>query len=163
MRWPSHDHDGARDIPFMMTSSNGNIFRVRNSPVPGEFPAQRPVTRSFDVFFDLHAWVNNGEAGALRRHRVHYDVTAMSSWVNTTATWLTVSPGYLQQNISFIDTMALSSLRSSYNVHVVLVSRSGINYEHKLMSSLNNSARKGQTKSSEVVFSLYGTIIQVFA
>ena len=25
-----------------------------NSPVPGEFPAQRPVTRSFDVLFDLH-------------------------------------------------------------------------------------------------------------
>ena len=24
-----------------------------NSPVIGEFPAQRPVTRSFDVFFDL--------------------------------------------------------------------------------------------------------------
>ena len=24
-----------------------------NSPVPGDFPAQRPVTRSFDVFFDL--------------------------------------------------------------------------------------------------------------
>ena len=26
---------------------------VGNSPVTGEFPAQRPVTRSFDVFFDL--------------------------------------------------------------------------------------------------------------
>ena len=42
----------------MMTSSNGSIFRVTghlcgNSPVPGEFPTQRPVTRSFDVFFDL--------------------------------------------------------------------------------------------------------------
>ena len=42
-----------------MTSSNGNIFRAtgsmcRNSPVTGEFPLQRPVTRSFDVFFDLH-------------------------------------------------------------------------------------------------------------
>ena len=24
-----------------------------NSPATGEFPAQRPVTRSFDVFFDL--------------------------------------------------------------------------------------------------------------
>ena len=24
-----------------------------NSPVPGEFPAQRPLTRSFDIFFDL--------------------------------------------------------------------------------------------------------------
>ena len=26
---------------------------VGNSPVPGEFPTHRPVTRSFDVFFDL--------------------------------------------------------------------------------------------------------------
>ena len=25
-----------------------------NSPVTGEFPAQRPVTRSFDVFIGLH-------------------------------------------------------------------------------------------------------------
>ena len=24
-----------------------------SSPVTGEFPAQKPVTRSFDVFFDL--------------------------------------------------------------------------------------------------------------
>ena len=28
-------------------------FCAGNSPVPGEFPAQRPVTRSFNVFFDL--------------------------------------------------------------------------------------------------------------
>ena len=41
-----------------MTSSNGNIFRV-TGPLcgeftgPGEFPTQRPVTRSFDVLFDL--------------------------------------------------------------------------------------------------------------
>ena len=27
---------------------------AENSPVPGEFPAQRPVTQSFDVFFDVH-------------------------------------------------------------------------------------------------------------
>ena len=46
------------------------------SPVPGEFPKQGPVTRSFDVFFDLriNGWVNTGEAGDLRRHRAHYDV-----------------------------------------------------------------------------------------
>ena len=25
-----------------------------NSPVHGEFPAQRPVTRNFDVYFDMH-------------------------------------------------------------------------------------------------------------
>ena len=49
-----------------------------NSPVPGEFPAQRPVTRSFDFFSDLRLnWVNNREAGDLKRHRAHYDVTVM--------------------------------------------------------------------------------------
>ena len=51
-----------------------------NSPVPGEFPTQRPVTRSFDVFFDLRLnkrSVNNGEASDLRRYRTHYDVTVM--------------------------------------------------------------------------------------
>ena len=42
----------------MMTSSNGNISALLaicagNSPVTGEFLAQRPVTRSFGVFFDL--------------------------------------------------------------------------------------------------------------
>ena len=50
-----------------------------NSPVTGEFLAQRPVTRSFDVFFDLrlNKRVNNREAGGLRRHRAHYDVIVM--------------------------------------------------------------------------------------
>ena len=33
-------------------SASLDIF-AGNSPVPGEFPAQRPVTRSFDVFFGL--------------------------------------------------------------------------------------------------------------
>ena len=28
-------------------------LRVGNSPVTGEFPAQSPVTRSFDIFIDL--------------------------------------------------------------------------------------------------------------
>ena len=46
----------------------------------GEFPAQRPVTRSFDIFFDLRLnkrWVNNREPGDLRRYRAHYDVSVM--------------------------------------------------------------------------------------
>ena len=41
-----------------MTSSNGNIFRVpghlcREFTDPGEFPAQRSVTRSFDFFLSV--------------------------------------------------------------------------------------------------------------
>ena len=48
-------------------------------PVPGEFPAQRPVTRSFDVFFDLRlnkrlskqprGWWFETPAWSLWRHR----------------------------------------------------------------------------------------------
>ena len=54
---------------------------ARNSPVTGEFPAQRPVTR--DLMFSLictwtNDWVNNRDAGDLRRHRGHYDVTIMT-------------------------------------------------------------------------------------
>ena len=37
----------------MITSSNGNIFRVTGPLVTGQFPSQKPVTRSFDVFLDL--------------------------------------------------------------------------------------------------------------
>ena len=53
---------------------------VGNSPAIGEFPTQRPVTRSFDDFFDLRLnkqLSKNHEAGDLRRHRAHYDVIVM--------------------------------------------------------------------------------------
>ena len=51
-----------------------------NSAVTGEFPAQRPVTRSFDAFFDLclnKRLANKHEAGDLRRNRAHYDDIVM--------------------------------------------------------------------------------------
>ena len=50
---------------------------VGNSPVTREFPSHRPVTWSFDVFFDYPStkdWVNKRNAGDLRCHRAHYDV-----------------------------------------------------------------------------------------
>ena len=53
-----------------------------NSPVPGEFPAQRPVTRSFDVSLIcvwINGWVNNRDAGEFRCYRAHYDVSVMQS------------------------------------------------------------------------------------
>ena len=37
----------------MDTFSSLLAISAGNSPVTGEFPTQRPVTRSFDVFFDL--------------------------------------------------------------------------------------------------------------
>ena len=69
---------------IMMSSSNWNIFCVTvplwgNSLVTGEFPSQRPATRSF-VFLICawtNYWVNNRGAGNFRRHRAHYDVDVM--------------------------------------------------------------------------------------
>ena len=50
-----------------------------NSPIPGEFPTQRPVTRSFDVYFDLRpnkrlskqlwGWWFETQSRSLWRHR----------------------------------------------------------------------------------------------
>ena len=67
-----------------MTSSNGNIFRV-TGPLcgeftgPGEFPTQRPVTRMFSLICVwINDWVNNREAGDLRRHRGHHYVIVMT-------------------------------------------------------------------------------------
>ena len=37
----------------METFSALLVICAENSSVTGEFPAQKPVTRSFDVFFDL--------------------------------------------------------------------------------------------------------------
>ena len=65
-----------RQIPWwrhqMETSSALLAICAGKSPVTGEFPSQRPVTRIFDVFFDLR--LDEG----LRRHRAHYDVTVMT-------------------------------------------------------------------------------------
>ena len=52
-----------------------------NSPLTGEFPAQRPVTRNFDVSLICvrkNCKVNNHEAGDLRRHHTHYGVIVMT-------------------------------------------------------------------------------------
>ena len=65
----------------MMTSSKGNIFCVTGhlcGEFTSEFPTQRLVTRSFDVFFDLHlnkwlskqwwGWWFETPSPPLRRH-----------------------------------------------------------------------------------------------
>ena len=67
----------------MMTSSNGKFFRV-TGPFCGEFTGHRlsPLIKASDAELWcflwsatwISRWVNNREAGDLRRHRAHYDV-----------------------------------------------------------------------------------------
>ena len=57
-----------------------------NSPVTGEFPAQRPMTRSFDVFFDLrlNKRVSKQSWGWwFETHCAHYDVIVMEQYQTT--------------------------------------------------------------------------------
>ena len=69
---------------LILTSSNENIFRVTGH-LCGEFTGHRwiPLTKASDVelwcFFCAwtNGWVNNREAGDLRRNRAHDDVTVM--------------------------------------------------------------------------------------
>ena len=72
----------------MMTSSNGNIFRVTGH-LGGEFTGHRwiPHTKASDAELwcfiwsehEINGWANNGDTGDLRRHRAHYDVTVMNN------------------------------------------------------------------------------------
>ena len=71
----------------MMTSSNGNIFRV-SGLLCREFTGPRwiPLTKASDAELRcflwsvpwINGWVSNHEAGDLRRHRGLYDVTEMT-------------------------------------------------------------------------------------
>ena len=75
--------------PVHDESSNGNVFRV-TGPLCGEFTGrrwiprtQRPVTRSlmFPLIYTwLNGWINNREAGDLRRHRAHCDAIVLMKW-----------------------------------------------------------------------------------
>ena len=70
----------------MMTSSNGNIFRV-TGPLCGEFTGHQwiPLTKASDAGLwcflwsapEQNGWVNNWDADDLRHHRADYDVTLM--------------------------------------------------------------------------------------
>ena len=82
---PRPDRFTCRHFHVMVTSSNGNIFRVTGH-LCWEFTAPRwiPHTKASDAelwyFFIcvwINAWINNREAGGLRRYRAHYDVTVM--------------------------------------------------------------------------------------
>ena len=84
----------APTIPAYLANSSQNphddVIKCKYIPVTGEFPAQRPVKRSFDVFLDLrlNRRFSKREAGDLRCHRAHYDVTVIIDLHVTVHWWL---------------------------------------------------------------------------
>ena len=64
-----------KDVDYMMTSSNGNIFRVTGL-LCGEFTGDRPVMRSFDVFFVLRL----NKRSSKQSRRVWFETPLRSLW-----------------------------------------------------------------------------------
>ena len=93
-----------------------------NSPVTGEFPAQRPVMQSFDVFFDLCLkkrlskqwqgwWFED-----LRCHCAHYGVTVMTTQCWTVALHVPLSCGSIPDRPHFL-TSFFTALRPHLSCH----------------------------------------------
>ena len=86
-----HRSPDAVELSVMMTSSNGNIFRV-TGPLCREFTGHRwfPLTLASDAelwcflwsALWINGWVDKHEAVNLRRHRLRYDVTVMMIWTS---------------------------------------------------------------------------------
>ena len=65
----------------METFSALRAICAGNSPVNSPHKGQWRGALMFSLICArIKDWVNNGEAGDLRRHRVHYDVIVMTSW-----------------------------------------------------------------------------------
>ena len=70
----------------MMTSSNGNIFRVIGhlcgeftGPVKSPHKGQWRGALMFSLIYAwINCWVNNRKAADLRRFRAHYDVIVIA-------------------------------------------------------------------------------------
>ena len=103
----------------MMTSSNGNIFRV-TGPLCWEFTGHRwiPSTKVSDAerwcFLWsapwINGWVNNCKAGDLTRHRAYYYVTVI--WTDMKS--FDISPNNSQKRpIASIPTLSFMRYRSA--------------------------------------------------
>ena len=90
-----------------------------NSPVSGEFPSQRPVTRSVDVSLIcalINSWVNNRKAVDLRHNRANYDVSVvMIHWplVNWNLKW----HRRYRLHIRCLSTIILKCIKAETSLH----------------------------------------------
>ena len=94
-------------------TSNDNIFRVTghfagNSPVSGEFPAQMPVTRSFDVFLSAPEYRLSEHSSVwwFETPSPHYEVTVMSTYIISASTTKPISGRYIVACIVKTDDMS---------------------------------------------------------
>ena len=105
-----------------------------NSPVTGEFPAQRPVTRSFDVFFDLclNKWLSKQLWGWWVEMPSHHDnVNAM-------------------RKVRFETMMLLEGIRSGRCIYILSCCSGGLYWYYYLATlSLKVMMQADQSKAQQ--------------
>ena len=105
-----------------------------NSPASGEFPAQRPVTRSFDVFFDLclnkrlrkQSW-----GWWFRRYRAHYDVIVINCRQRCPGVHELTHWGRLTRQSLVIQWLVAYTAPSHYQNHILSIWILGTNLKFK--------------------------------
>ena len=79
---------------LMMTSSYGDIFRVTGHlwpPVNSPYKGQWRGALVFSLICAwINCWVNNCEAGDLRRHRAHYDIIVITLGTYCCELWIKI-------------------------------------------------------------------------
>ena len=104
-----HLHDRPSAIEVIITWWRHQMETCYWPFVTGEFPSQRPVTQSFDVFFDLRLY---REAGDLRRHRAHYDVIVMKN-ADDIGRWAQQSP-IKEEQLIYVKYFRKTHIRITY-------------------------------------------------
>ena len=135
-----------------------------NSPVPGEFPAQRPVTRSFGVFFDLRLnkrsskqswgwWIETPSRPFWR----HYNEANI--WTKCLEYWSIQSWPHAVDSFTYVGT---SSKARSPQFHRVVSSETNYDFSKSWRESMHYNdvimgAMASQITSHTIV---YSTVIQ---
>ena len=131
----------------MMTSSNGIIFRGTGH-LCGEFTGPQWISSHKGqwrgalmltlICSRINGWVNNLEAGDMRRHRAHYDVIVIrTQYVGKIAMKAeTQICGYVSQNptniVAFIATSRTTGFKGTNNIHQMALSSQvdEVNYDN---------------------------------
>ena len=144
----------------MMTSSNGNTFRVTGHGC-GEFPGHRRLSphtvqwrRSLMfslIFIWINSWVNKRGAGDLIRYCTHYDVNAMTH-LGSQLSLLPFAEMYMCVN-SYIWCRAGANLQAQWNLEGFFTIRICW-YISALMKFYYTSCRMTGTKYSWIWISI---------
>ena len=148
----------SRAPQLMMTSSNGNIFRVTGLLCgeftgPGEFPSHKGQWRGALICTRTNRWVNNHEAGDLRRHQAHYDVRVMCEVLSIQPSWVQHPRGKSCRHITdvIMGTIA-SQITSLASVYSTVYSAAG---QRNYQSSASLAFVRGRYRAEVPKFVVY--------